>query len=207
MKTLLRIMLLLISAPIYGQNIYEFDHILEYKNKIDSTKLISNPIYFVNSVDNKYHILTYKLDKLNSMFNFFVSDGIKRPQIRESVNTNELFETKLINIECGSIYFKSEYYYKYKVKDYYFENLKDTVIDNTTHYHYVIKSNKSLKYQKRKNIHEIHYLADKNSPFFMPFFNNPTVYEEWKTNKKFVPNGMIKVIYHTNWENKIVNKF
>ncbi len=200
-------LLLLFSQIFYAQKTYKFDYILEYKNKIDSTQLISNPTFFINSEENSYHILTYKTDSLKNMLNFYVKDGTKKPMVRETVNRKELLETELITIECVAIFYNPEYPFKDKVKDYYFENLKDTVINNVSYYHYVIKSNKSLKYQKRNKIHQFHYIIDKNSPSFLPFFHHQTVYEEWKTDKKTIPNGILKIEYHTNWENKIVTKW
>ncbi|MFT5754891.1 MAG: hypothetical protein ACI9FW_000184 [Flavobacterium sp.] len=205
MKKLL--ILLFLSQTIYAQKTYKFDYILEYKNKIDSTKLISNPTYYVNSKENSYQVLTYKTDSLNNMFEFFVKEGFKRPMVHETVNRKILLETKLITIDCIAISYNSEYPFKYKVKEYYFENLKDTIIDKIPYYHYVIKSNKPLKYQKRKNIAQSHFIVDKNSPSFLPFFKHPTIYEEWKTDMKAIPNGIIKIKYNTNWENKITDKW
>jgi hypothetical protein len=205
MKKLL--VLLFLSQTIYAQKTYKFDYILEYKNKIDSTKLISNPTYYVNSKENSYQVLTYKTDSLNNMFEFFVKEGFKRPMVHETVNRKILLETKLITIDCIAISYNSEYPFKYKVKEYYFENLKDTIIDKIPYYHYVIKSNKPLKYQKRKNIAQSHFIVDKNSPSFLPFFKHPTIYEEWKTDMKAIPNGIIKIKYNTNWENKITDKW
>jgi hypothetical protein len=205
MKKLL--ILLFLSQAIYAQKTYKFDYILEYKNKIDSTKLISNPTYYVNSKENSYQVLTYKTDSLNNMFEFFVKEGFKRPMVHETVNRKILLETKLITIDCIAISYNSEYPFKYKVKEYYFENLKDTIIDKIPYYHYVIKSNKPLKYQKRKNIAQSHFIVDKNSPSFLPFFKHPTIYEEWKTDMKAIPNGIIKIKYNTNWENKITDKW
>jgi hypothetical protein len=178
MKKLL--ILLFLSQTIYAQKTYKFDYILEYKNKIDS---------------------------LNNMFEFFVKEGFKRPMVHETVNRKILLETKLITIDCIAISYNSEYPFKYKVKEYYFENLKDTIIDKIPYYHYVIKSNKPLKYQKRKNIAQSHFIVDKNSPSFLPFFKHPTIYEEWKTDMKAIPNGIIKIKYNTNWENKITDKW
>jgi hypothetical protein len=62
MKKLL--VLLFLSQTIYAQKTYKFDYILEYKNKIDSTKLISNPTYYVNSKENSYQVLTTCLNFL-----------------------------------------------------------------------------------------------------------------------------------------------
>lgn len=203
-KTLI---LLLFCQIFYAQKTYKFDYILEYKNKIDSTKLISNTTYFINSKENSYQVLTYKTDSFNNMFEFFVKEGFKRPMVHETVNRKILLETKLITIDCIAISYNSEYPFKHKVKEYFFENLKDTIIDEVSYYHYVIKSNKTLKYQKRKNIAQSHFIVDKNSPSFLPFFKHQTIYEEWKTDMKAIPNGIIKIKYNTNWENKITDKW
>ncbi|WP_320815893.1 hypothetical protein [Flavobacterium sp.] len=204
MKKLL--VFLLFSQLIYSQKTYDFDYMLEYKSVLDSTKLISKPFYLINSKANNYLVLSYRKDSLNNMFNFGEFEGKKRPYINEPVNRQKLLETNLINVDCVSILFQSEYPFKYKVKDYYFENLNDTIINSVSYYHYAIKCNRSLKYQKRKSIQDIHFIVDRNSPTFLPFFINQTVYEEWKLDKK-IPNGIVKIKYYVDWENKITIKW
>ena len=88
---------------------------------------------------------------------------------------------------------------KEKTADYSFFNLKDTIIADTVHYHYVLKSNKSLKYQKRKKIVSAHFIVDKFSPDFDPFLYQSVMYEEWKINKN-IPNGCPKLIYFINYD-------
>jgi hypothetical protein len=201
------LILLFLSQTIYAQKTYKFDYILEYKNKIDSTKLISNPTYYVNSKANNYSILVFKRDSLNIGLYFGDKNGTKQPRVNSDVNESAFNYTKSISVTCEALSYSGEYHYKYKVKEYYFENLKDTIIDKIPYYHYVIKSNKPLKYQKRKNIAQSHFIVDKNSTSFLPFFYHPIVYEEWKTDVKIVPNGIIKIKYNTNWENKITDKW
>lgn len=196
-----------LSQIFYAQKTYEFDYILEYKNKIDSTKLISNPTYFINSKANNYYILIFKRDSLNIGFHFGDMEGKKQPRVFTDVNESAFNNPNSISVSCEAISFTGEYYFKYKVKDYYFENLKDTIVDGVSYYHYVIKSNRSLKYQKRKNIYQFHYIVDKNSSSFLPLLDFQTVYEEWKTNKKIIPNGILKIKYYSNWENKITDKW
>ena len=201
------LLFLFLSQIYYAQKTYKFDYILEYKNKIDSTKLISNPTYVINSKANNYYILIFKRDSLNIGFLFGDMNGNKRPRINTDVSETAFNKTRSISVTCEAISYTGEYPFKYKVKDYYFENLKDTIIDDTSYYHYVIKSNKPSKYQKRKNIGQTHFIVDKNSPSFLPFINHPTIYEEWKTDMKIIPNGILKIKYNTNWENKITDKW
>ena len=87
---------------------------------------------------------------------------------------------------------------KEKIEDYSFINLKDTIIKDTVYYHYVIKSNKSIKYQKRKKIVSAHFIVDKSSPDFAPFLYQSIMYEEWKINKNIL-NGYPKLIYFINY--------
>lgn len=206
MKKLL--FLLLISPSLYAQKTFKFDYKLEYKNKMDSTELISNPTYFINSKANNYYALIYKKkDSLNIGFHFGDMNGNEQSRVISEINESEFNKIKSIFVTCEVLLNSGEYPYKHKLKDYYFENLKDTIIDSISHYHYVIKSNKSLKYQKRKKIYQFHYIVDKSTSSFLPFFDFQTVYEEWKTDKKIIPNGIIKIKYYTNWENKIINKW
>jgi hypothetical protein len=200
-------LLLFLSQAFYAQKTYKFDYKLEYKHKIDSTKLLSNPTYFVNSIANNYYILIYKKDSLNIGFHFGDMNGNEQPRVISEINESEFIKTKSISVICEALLKSGEYSFKDKVEDYYFENLKDTIIDGISHYHYVIKSNKSLKYQKREKIHQFHYIVDKNSSSFLPFFDFQTVYEEWKTDMKIIPNGIIKIKYYTNWENKVTDKW
>ncbi|CAM3571680.1 hypothetical protein FLGE108171_03575 [Flavobacterium gelidilacus] len=198
---------LLLSQTLHAQHIYDFDYMLEYKNKIDSTKLISNPTYLVNSNANNYFVLIYKKDSLNIDLHFGEMNGKKQPRVFSTVNAMDFIVNKSIFVSCEAIMYASEYPFKYKVKDYYFENLKDTLIENVSYYHYTIKSNRSLKYQKRNNIDQFHYIVDKNSNSFLPYFTHQTVYEKYITDKKLIPNGILKIKYYTNWENKITNKW
>lgn len=198
---------LFLSQIIFAQKTYIFDYKLEYKNKIDSTKLISNPTYFINSKANNYNILTYKKDSLNIGFHFGDMNGNKQPRVISDVNEKEFIKTKSISVTCEALLYTGEYPFKNKVKDYYFENLKDTIINDESYYHYVIKSNRPLKYQKRKNIAQTHFIVDKNSSSFLPFINHSIIYEEWKTDIKAIPNGIIKIKYNTNCENKITDKW
>lgn len=201
------LLILILSQTFYAQKTYKFDYMLEYKNEIDLTKLISNPTYFINSKVNNYHILTYKKDSLNIGFHFGDMDGKKQPRVFTDVKESSFNNTKSISVSCEAISYNGEYPFKNKVKDYYFENLKDTIIDNISYYHYAIKCNRSVKYQKKKNIHQFHYIVDKNSSSFLPFLNFPTAYEEWKTDKKIIPNGILKIKFYSNWENKITDKW
>ena len=208
MKKLL--ILLLFSQIIYAQKTYKFDYILEYRNKIDSTKLISNPTYLINPKANNYYILIHnsiKKDTLSIGLQFGDMDLEKNSVIYSDVSIRKFNENESISVTCEAMLNSSSKLYKEKAKEYFFEILKDTIIDSVAYYHYTIKSKKSVKYQKRNKISQFHYIVDKNASSFLPFFDHPTVYETWKLDKNNIPNGILKIKYTTNWEHKITNKW
>lgn len=92
---------------------------------------------------------------------------------------------------------KYQYPYEKKLKKYTLVNLRDTLINGVSYYHYQMKHIK----MKKKHI-TVHFIVDKNSPECMPFFYNDLFQEIWKKNK-IVPNGLPFIIFHKNFKNEI----
>jgi hypothetical protein len=188
----------------YSQKNYYFDYILEFDKEISlnsKVEIDSIKTYLINSNKNSYFMSLNKGDFLNVGLNFIDNDGIL---IYSTINKSLFNATRKITIDCKNA---KHYYnpYKYQVENYIFINLKDTIINNKSFYHYCIKSNRSLKYQKRNKIMAIHYIVDKNSTDFLPFLIEPTCYEEWKKERN-IPNGLPFIIYQKNFEGKITHK-
>lgn len=201
MRNILTIFLLLNVLCLKAQKIYNFNYILEFevKNNMNSTKSVKL-FYLVNSKDNSYKVeaRNIKPDSLN--FNFLDHNGKSSNSI---FKMEDFLKAETISCDCNNVNYYSNPY-KYKVKDYYFENLNDTIIDGKTLHHYVIKSNKSIKYQKRKKIHQYHYFVKKDDFSFLPILYSITPYEEWKKEKN-IPNGMLVYFYMKNLEGEKIH--
>lgn len=178
----------------FGQKNYLFDYALEFDQKLKFDGKDSVNVFLVNSKENSYRL--FLMDK-ESDYKFVMID-YKGNHFNGFLPTKTFTEAETINIQCNTVG-KYNNLYKDKVENYFFENLNDTVINDVSYYHYAIKSNKSLKYQKRKKIVTYHYIIDKNSPDFLPFFYKGTPYNEWEKEKN-IPNGKPFMIYYENLE-------
>ena len=124
--------------------------------------------------------------------------------VNSNVKKEKFYDAETLSNECNSVHRFSNKY-KYKIKEYNFIKHQDTIINDTVYYHYSIKCNKSLSYQKRKKIVTSHYIIVKNSEQFKPFLYHATVYNKWIKTLE-LPNGIIKMKYDVNVEGKIIFK-
>ena len=192
---------LFLSQIIFAQKTYNFDYVLEYKTtKNDSIKVDLS--YLINSKNNDFLLEIKSLDSTNYKINFTDRTSLFT---YATLNKNAFDTAEKINVSCDVI-FKFLNPFKYQTKNYDYFNLKDTLINDTLFFHCELKSNRSLKYQKRKNIHSLHLIIDKKSADFLPFLYQITSYEEWKKEKN-IPNGKLQMLYYVNWENKITDKW
>ena len=113
------------------------------------------------------------------------------------------FKAETINNNCDNVH---KYSPENPKKNFDFKNLKDTIINDTTYYHYELRCNKSLKYQKRRKILACNYIINKNQSLILPYLNNSTSYEKWKVSRN-IPNGFPKMIYYSNLEGKVVTTY
>lgn len=188
----------------YSQKNYDFDYILNFDKSISIKKnkeKDSAKTFLVNSSKNGYMMVLNNLDSSIYGILFIDNDGIL---INSTINKNSLNTAEKITTDCKNVKPFSNPF-KFQVDNYEFVNLTDTIINNTSYYHYCIKSTRSLKYQKRKKIVTIHYIVDKNSPDFLPFLTLSTCYEEWKKERN-IPNGSPFIIYHVNVKGAIMFK-
>lgn len=184
----------------FGQKKYHFDYALEFDQKLNFDGKDSVNVFLINSKENSYRLF---LMEKESDYKFVMID-YKGNHFNGLLQNQTFIKAETINIECNTVG-KYNNLYKDKVKNYFFENLNDTIINDVSYYHYAIKSNKSIKYQKRKKIVTYHYIIDKNSPDFLPFFYKVTPYNEWLKEKN-VPNGKPFMIYYVNLEGEITFK-
>jgi hypothetical protein len=193
----------LVIQTSFSQMKFPLDYALEFEimNFTDKNRKIPNHYYFYNSSNNSYLMNLKEKDSLN--FEIYFSDREKLYLISK-MNKADFFIAETIENPCGSVR-KYHNPFKYQVDNYEFVNLNDTLINAKSYYHYCIRSNRSLKYQKRKKIAAIHYIVDKNSPEFQPFLIEQTCYEEWKKERN-IPNGSPFIIYHVNVKGAITFK-
>ncbi len=193
MRALLFLILPLLS---FCQKKYTFDYALIFD---ETCKLHTKPnqmIYLVNSKINSILYYIHDRDSVNYTCHFTDRNGVIS---NNGIKKTDFFRAETISNDCHEVY---RYTIKDKKDDYDFKNLKDTIINDTSYYHYELRCNKSLKYQKRKKLQVCNYIINKNQDSILPFLEHPTAYEKWKGYKN-IPNGFPKMIYYSNLDGKI----
>lgn len=186
----------------FSQKQYHFDYALIYDNPISVDKETKSNLYLINSKDNSYHtFVSFDKDSIKASLKLIDFEGLI---INSNVGKGMFYKAETFSSECNSVYRFSNKF-NYKTKEYDIVKHQDTTINDTIYFHYSIKSNKSLEYQKRKGIVTSHYIIDKNSEQFKPFLYHSTIYNKWLDTLK-IPNGIIKIKYDVNVEGKIIFK-
>ena len=186
----------------FSQKQYHFDYALIYDNPISVDKETKSNLYLINSKDNSYHtFVSFDKDSIKASLKLIDFEGLI---INSNVSKGMFYKAETFSSECNSVYRFSKKF-NYKTKEYDIVKHQDTTINDTIYFHYSIKSNKSLEYQKRKRIVTSHYIIDKNSEQFKPFLYHSTIYNKWLETLK-IPNGIIKIKYDVNVEGKIIFK-
>jgi len=186
----------------FSQKQYHFDYALIYDNPISVDKETKSNLYLINSKDNSYHtFVSFDKDSIKASLKLIDFEGLI---INSNVSKGMFYKAETFSSECNSVYRFSNKF-NYKTKEYDIVKHQDTTINDTIYFHYSIKSNKSLEYQKRKGIVTSHYITDKNSEQFKPFLYHSTIYNKWLDTLK-IPNGIIKIKYDVNVEGKIIFK-
>ncbi|RSK39863.1 hypothetical protein [Mangrovimonas spongiae] len=206
MKYLFFIFILTVTCiSAKAQKLYKFDYLITYERYFsgeDSTK--SYPVsYLTNSKDNSYLAKITYLHDNDIQIIFF-----KRDVIYANVKTTqqELIKAETISIPCSAIT-KLKNSHKHLTKNYYFTNLKDTIINNLPHAVYTLQSNYKPRKKRRKKIGKNIYIVDKSTNYHLPILTFSTAYEEWLEEKN-IPNGIITQRIYVNHLNKIgsINK-
>ena len=202
MKRFFLLLLCLVGSLGFSQKQYHFDYALIYDNPISVENETKSNLYLINSKDNSFRTLvSFEKDSINVSLRLIDYDGLF---VNSNVKKEKFYEAETLSNECNSVHRFSNKY-KYKIKEYNFIKHQDTTINDTVYYHYSMKCNKSLSYQKRKKIVTSHYIIDKNSEQFKPFLYHTTVYNKWVETLE-LPNGIIKMKYDVNVEGKIIFK-
>lgn len=196
----LLIVTLLFPLICFSQRVYTFDYLTSYDIYFynDSTTVKKEVFVLTNSQDNDYYITYSQTDSLNSHFVFKDFNGIYSDAV---VRTSDIKNSDKYNLECIVV---NPYYnaYKYRVKQYDFSKLKDTIVNGKGYKQYQYKSNKP-KREKRQKLATNYYIIDTSTPSHLPFFEFPTAYEDWKLDRNF-PNGIIKELYKKNSDGRII---
>ena len=186
----------------FSQKQYHFDYALIYDNPISVDKETKSNLYLINSKDNSYHtFVSFDKDSIKASLKLIDFEGLI---INSNISKGVFYKAETFSNESNSVYRFSNKF-NYKTKEYDIVRHQDTTINDTIYFHYSIKSNKSLEYQKRKRIVTSHYIIDKNSEQFKPFLYHSTIYNKWLETLK-IPNGIIKIKYDVNVEGKIIFK-
>jgi hypothetical protein len=202
MKRFFLLLLCLVGSLGFSQKQYHFDYALIYDNPISVENETKSNLYLINSKDNSFRTLvSFEKDSINVSLRLIDYDGLF---VNSNVKKEKFYEAETLSNECNSVHRFSNKY-KYKIKEYNFIKHQDTIINDTVYYHYSMKCNKSLSYQKRNKIVTSHYIIDKNSEQFKPFLYHTTVYNKWVETLE-LPNGIIKMKYDVNVEGKIIFK-
>lgn len=197
MKKVVLVFSLFVFCQMFGQTKYSFDYGLNYEKKDENGKK-STEVYLVNSKQNNYFLYVKDNDSIFSEIYFF---DFEKLLIHGKMKNSIVYKTSDYIANCDDVY-QFDYPYKDIVKDYVFVNMNDTVIADTSYYHYKGMSTKSLRFQKRKDIQTIHYIINKDSNFFTPFLWQASLYEMFKY-KNILPNGYPKMIFMKNVANKL----
>jgi hypothetical protein len=197
MKKVVLVLSLFIFCQMFGQKKYSFDYGLNYERKDENGKK-SSEVYLVNSKQNNFFLYVKDNDSIYSEIHFF---DFEKLIIHGKMKNSIVYKTSDYIANCDDIFqFKNPF--KNEAKNYKFINLNDTIINDTSYFHYKTVSLKSLRFQKRKDIQTIHYIINKDSNFFTPFFLHATLYEMFKY-KNVLPNGYPKMIFMKNLDNKL----
>ena len=186
---------------VFSQNNYDFDYLLVYHASFQDKSI--EKIYLTNSKDNSY-FTSLTLSKDSTYVYFDMIDRNREFVVSSRFDKELFFKARTVNFDCTNIT-SSHNPFKYKIEEYEFVNYNDTLVNGTLYHHYAIKSNKRLSYIKRKKISEYHYIVSRDSKIFLPFLAEATPYEEWKS-KRNIPNGLLKILYHLNYDRKITYK-
>lgn len=160
----------------FAQKSFHFDTLLEYECKFTTSEsdVITTQHVFTNSKNNSYYILVKDLDSLHYSLEFLAYD---KYYSKVKVKKNKLFTSSKIDIlNCETIN-KMSNNFKYRVRQYDFINLKDTIINNRLSKNYKLQYLKSKRKKEKKKIGTAHYIIKDSTDFHLPIlFNHATAY-------------------------------
>ncbi len=193
------ILFYLIFFCSYAQENYSFDYLLEYQliYHKDSTK---NRIirYLTNSKDNSYFMKIVDKNSLSYGLEFVAHD-----KLYSSSNCTKIafLNANVINLTCEGLYYL-ENSYKFRTKDYKFENIKDKREGDLSRQRYRFTYIGKRKKKKSFPIGTNEYIIENSTEFHLPILTHPTEFEEWKK-EGGIPNGIFKSKSFFDYQNNL----
>lgn len=201
MKKLFLLICIVLSFSTLGQKKYSFDYALVYKERCKEHQKPFEMIYLINSQKSNYKLLAHPKDSTALTIHFTDSDGVS---VYGSMLKDDFFKVETITNDCSQI-FRYRTLAKDQKQDYKIENCKDTLINDTTYYHYKMFSTKSIKYQKRKKIVTSHFIVNKKNDSNLDFTTSSIIFE-LDPEHNSIPKGIAKTIFFVNTEGEITSR-
>ncbi|MGL2964838.1 hypothetical protein ACSVH2_13530 [Flavobacterium sp. RSB2_4_14] len=166
---------------------------IEYDFQLSDTSEVEKVVYLTNSNDNSYFLELRDKDNMSFKVFFMDNSGITSTNY---LNKIDFSKSESLTISCEFVS-KFDNPYKYQIKNYFFKNKNDTLIDGENCSQYILSSNDS-KREKKNKLAKNFYFTKRNTDFHLPLLTFSTAYEEYKLEKN-IPNGIIKLLYTINY--------
>lgn len=205
MKKIILFFFLVLISNVNAQKKYHFDYALEFESICYTCEdnSVKKFIHFVNSKKNNFLLSYHKTDSTELHLHFNDFKGILS---NSYINYNDFFKAETISNDCSVIRRFNTKELDYKWKYYSFTNEKDTIINEKIYFHYVLKSSKKPKVQRRKKIISYHLIVEKGFDNFLPYLYNLPLYKNWESNKNIIPNGVLYLLYHQDVDGNVIYK-
>ena len=193
MKKIIFLLSLFVFCQMFGQKKYSFDYALVYEEHCKEHIKPYEMIYVINSKKNNYRIYVHDKDSTKYAIHFLDEDGVA---VNGIIRKSDFYKAETITNNCNQT-FRYSNLAKEKKDNYKVVNCNDTIVNDTSYYHYKIICTKSLNYQKRNKIVTAHFIIDKNKPEFNILPTESIIYQKWLESKSF-PNGLVIIFYFVN---------
>jgi hypothetical protein len=205
MKKIILGFCLLVFAFSFGQKKYAFNYLLLYGETCMQHRNAVDFAFLVNSSNNSTILSAIESGESKDLENYFLTFhdfGVNH--VHSVINRSEFYKAETITANTGD-YRDNSPIPKRNFKDFYFENLNDTIINDTSYYHYTFKNRGKIKFRQKKNIGVTHYIVAKNADGFLPIFTSSYEYEVWKRDRN-IPNGYLKMRYFVDFNGRKTSK-
>ncbi|SEM18415.1 hypothetical protein SAMN04487910_4356 [Aquimarina amphilecti] len=202
-KILLSVLTILLIQFASAQRTYMFDRLFEfsYQESLNLPKV--KELVLTNSKNNDYYLLVQDDGKTDLKLYFHKRNNL---QSTFYLDKKAFSEANRINLDCDLVervrIKKRDLKYS---KKFIFENLKDTIINDTVFNHilFKIKSKKHIPPKQRK-VYDVHFITYKYKRQEYPFLGTNYVYLSWKQmiNRDDFDLGIIKEQYAINRNGK-----
>jgi hypothetical protein len=203
MKKIILLFSLVIGVSSFAQKNYAFNYMLLFDNNHFEYQKEHGFVILADSQDNKVHLSCH--EQVNDLENYYLGLHDNSGKfLHTKVGQQDFYRAETLTSTCG-YYAEQNAIKAEKILKYKFENLKDTIVNDTIFAHYVFKNLKKKDPKKRTYIKETHFVVYKNSFFCLPILSSALQYEVWKRDKN-IPNGHIKIRYSTNYAGETIDK-